>query len=72
MYEGLNHWGFVAASYAITVAGTALLVISSLVSMRRAESRRSQTDKAASQIVAQPGPEQGQRQAGHHLIALEE
>ena len=43
MYEGLNHWGFVAASYVLTVVGTALLIGSSLISMRRAESRR---DKA--------------------------
>ncbi len=43
MYEGLNHWGFVAASYGITIVGTAALVISSFVAMRRAEARR---DKA--------------------------
>ncbi len=43
MYEGLNHWGFVAASYVITVLGTATLVISSYMAMRRAEARR---DKA--------------------------
>ncbi len=42
MYEGLNHWTFVTASYAITVAGTALLVLSSLLAMRRAEERRDQ------------------------------
>lgn len=39
MYEGLNHWGFVAASYALTIGGTALLVVSSLMAMRRAEAR---------------------------------
>lgn len=40
MYEGLNHWGFVIASYVISVAGTAVLVLSSLLAMRRAEARR--------------------------------
>lgn len=40
MYEGLNHWGFVTASYLITILGTGLLVVSSLISMRRAEARR--------------------------------
>ncbi len=40
MYEGLNHWTFVAASYALTIAGTGLLVVSSLIAMRRAEARR--------------------------------
>ncbi|MFM5925036.1 MAG: heme exporter protein CcmD [Novosphingobium sp.] len=42
MHEGLNHWTFVIASYAIAVAGTAILVISSLLAMRRAEARRDQ------------------------------
>ena len=40
MYEGLNHWGFVIASYAIGLAGTALLIGHSLLAMRRAEARR--------------------------------
>ncbi|MBN8500819.1 MAG: hypothetical protein J0M19_06680 [Sphingomonadales bacterium] len=40
MAEGLNHWGFVYASYAITIAGTAALVVSSWLAMRRAEARR--------------------------------
>jgi heme exporter protein D len=40
MYEGLNHWGFVIASYAIALVGTALLVATSLLAMRRAEARR--------------------------------
>lgn len=40
MYEGLNHWGFVIASYVISVVGTAGLVLSSLLAMRRAEARR--------------------------------
>jgi heme exporter protein D len=43
MYEGLNHWSFVIASYAISVVGTAVLIGSSLLSMRKAEARR---DKA--------------------------
>ncbi|HQV02889.1 MULTISPECIES: hypothetical protein [unclassified Novosphingobium] len=40
MYEGLNHWGFVIASYAIGLGGTALLILHSLLTMRRAEARR--------------------------------
>ena len=40
MSEGLNHWTFVLASYAIGVLGTALLIASSLIAMRRAEARR--------------------------------
>jgi heme exporter protein D len=40
MYEGLNHWPFVAASYALTVLGTALLIGVSLLAMRKAEARR--------------------------------
>ncbi len=40
MYEGLNHWTFVIASYAIGVGGTGLLVIWSWLAMRRAEARR--------------------------------
>ena len=40
MYEQLNHWGFVIASYAIGLGGTALLVLTSHVAMRRAEARR--------------------------------
>jgi heme exporter protein D len=40
MHEGLNHWTFVFAAYAIGVAGTALLVLSSVLAMRRAETRR--------------------------------
>lgn len=40
MREGLNHWDFVIAAYAITVGGTALLVATSWLAMRRAEARR--------------------------------
>ncbi len=40
MSEGLNHWNFVIAAYAVAVGGTALLVISSWIAMRRAEARR--------------------------------
>jgi heme exporter protein D len=40
MAENLNHWTFVYASYAISVVGTALLTMSSLIAMRRAEARR--------------------------------
>jgi hypothetical protein len=38
--EGLNHWNFVIAAYAITVGATALLAVSSWLAMRRAEARR--------------------------------
>jgi hypothetical protein len=41
--EGLNHWPFVIAAYAITVGGTALLVAASWLAMRRAETRRDRT-----------------------------
>lgn len=40
MSEGLDHWGFVIAAYAITAGGTALLVAASWIAMRRAEARR--------------------------------
>lgn len=40
MYEGLNHWPFVIASYGVGLLGTAALVLSSLLAMRRAEARR--------------------------------
>ena len=40
MSENLNHWSFVIAAYAITLGGTALLVVTSWLAMRRAEARR--------------------------------
>jgi heme exporter protein D len=40
MVENLDHWGFVIASYAITVIGTAVLVASSMLAMHRAEARK--------------------------------
>ncbi len=40
MREALNPWTFVWAAYAIGVAGTALLIGWSLLSMRQAERRR--------------------------------
>jgi nitrate reductase gamma subunit len=43
MVENLNHWAFVIASYALTVIGTATLVGSSLLAMRRAEARKDRT-----------------------------
>lgn len=43
MYERLDHWIFVLASYAIALGGTGLLVALSWLGMRRAEARR---DKA--------------------------
>jgi hypothetical protein len=40
MHEGLNHWTFVFASYAIGAATTVALVAWSWLAMRRAEARR--------------------------------
>ncbi|MEN9683930.1 MAG: hypothetical protein RLZZ427_1681 [Pseudomonadota bacterium] len=40
MHEGLNHWTFIAAAYALGVGGTAVLVVWSWIAMRRAETRR--------------------------------
>jgi heme exporter protein D len=40
MAENLDHWTFVTASYVLTVAGTAVLVVHSWLAMRRAEARR--------------------------------
>lgn len=40
MNEGLNHWSFVIAAYAITLAGSLLLAGASWIAMRRAEARR--------------------------------
>jgi hypothetical protein len=40
MYEGLNHWTFVIASYAIGVGATGALIGWSWIAMRRAEARR--------------------------------
>ncbi|WP_420137032.1 heme exporter protein CcmD [Sphingomonas sp.] len=35
----VNAWPFVAAAYAVTAAGTAGLIVSSVLAMRRAEAR---------------------------------
>ena len=43
MREGLDHWDFVAAAYAVGLIGTALLIGWSWLGMKRAEARR---DKA--------------------------
>jgi heme exporter protein D len=40
MTENLNHWTFVTASYALTIAGTVVLIAHSWLAMRRAEARR--------------------------------
>jgi len=40
MHEGLNHWPFIWASYALGVLGTAGLIGSTWLAMRRAEARR--------------------------------
>ena len=43
MVEGLNHWTFVIASYALSLIGTAMLIAASLRAMRRAETRKDRT-----------------------------
>jgi len=40
MREALDQWHFVMAAYAIGMGGTALLILWSWLSMRRAEKRR--------------------------------
>jgi len=38
--EGLNHWPFVIAAYAIGLGGTLAMIVWAWVSMRRLEKRR--------------------------------
>lgn len=40
MREGLDHWPFVLAAYALAIVGTLALTLWSLLAMRRAEARR--------------------------------
>ncbi|GGD38429.1 heme exporter protein CcmD [Croceicoccus pelagius] len=40
MNEGLDHWPFVIAAYAIGIGGMLAMVVWSWLSMRRAEARR--------------------------------
>ena len=40
MREGLDHWPFILASYALAIGGTLLLVAQSWLAMKRAEARR--------------------------------
>lgn len=40
MREGLDHWTFVAAAYAVGVIGTLALMAWAWMSMKRAEARR--------------------------------
>jgi hypothetical protein len=40
MRETLDPWTFIYAAYAIGVGGTALMIVWSLLSMRKAERRR--------------------------------
>jgi hypothetical protein len=35
----MNHWPFIVAAYAITIGGTAAVLVASLLRMRRAERR---------------------------------
>ena len=41
----MNHWPFVFASYAIVLIGTAAVIVTSYVSMRRAERKADQLGK---------------------------
>ncbi len=41
----MNHWPFVIASYLIVVIGTAALIFSSFLMMRRTETKASQLKK---------------------------
>ncbi|WP_202408208.1 hypothetical protein [Novosphingobium silvae] len=45
MREAMDPWTFVVASYAIGVGATLGMVVWSLISMRRAESRRDRARK---------------------------
>lgn len=45
MREGLDHWSFVLAAYAIGVGATLILVGWSWLAMKRAERRRDETRK---------------------------
>jgi len=40
MREGLDHWPFIMASYALGIGATLVLVAQSWLAMRRAERRR--------------------------------
>lgn len=40
MREGLDHWHFVYAAYALGVLGTLGMIVQSWAAMRRAETRR--------------------------------
>lgn len=40
MREGLDHWPFIVASYALSIGGTLVLVAQSWLAMRWAEARR--------------------------------
>jgi len=41
----MNHWPFVFASYALVLIGTAAVIVSSFVTMRKAERKASQLSK---------------------------
>ncbi|WBY15367.1 heme exporter protein CcmD [Erythrobacteraceae bacterium WH01K] len=43
MREGLDQWDFVLASYGVGIAAIVLLVLWSVLSMRRAETRREES-----------------------------
>ncbi len=45
MREGLDHWPFVLAAYALGVGGMLVLLGWSWLAMRRAERRRDETER---------------------------
>jgi UPF0716 family protein affecting phage T7 exclusion len=45
MREGLDHWTFVIAAYALGVGATLLLVALSWIGMKQAEARRDRSRK---------------------------
>lgn len=45
MREGLHHWPFVLAAYALGVGGMLVLLGWSWLAMRRAERRRDETER---------------------------
>jgi hypothetical protein len=49
MREGLDHWPFIAAAYALAIGGTLFLVAQSWLAMRRAETRRDHSRDKGSQ-----------------------
>lgn len=53
MTEGLDHWPFVIAAYAIGLSGTLAMIAWAWISMRRLEKRR---DEIRNQGKRKPAP----------------